>query len=128
MKTNPPAAWRRYLLGVAIAVASVVPRVALNSVFGDRFPYTTAVIGVLAAAPLVGEGPGAMVALGSGIALYFLVSDRDAPRFASFLLISALIIWVVAQLRRAHREASASAQLADQRLEQLRLETMQKGP
>ncbi|HTX38720.1 MAG TPA: PAS domain S-box protein [Bryobacteraceae bacterium] len=126
MKTNPRPAWRRYLLGVAIAVASVVPRVALNSVFGDRFPYTTAVIGVLAAAPLAGEGPAAMVALGGGAALYFLVSERDVPRFASFLLISALIIWVVAQLRRAHREASASAQLADQRLEQLRLETMQR--
>jgi PAS domain S-box-containing protein len=126
VKTDTPPAWRRYLLGFAIAAASVAPRLALNSVFRDRFPYTTAVIGVLAAAPLAGEGPAAMVALTAGPALYFLVSDRDLPRFASFFLIASLIIWVVAQLRRAHLQASASAQLADERLEQLRIETLER--
>jgi PAS domain S-box-containing protein len=104
----------------------VLLRLALTPVFGKGFPYTTLVIGVLAAAPLAGAGPAAVVALGGGAALYYLVSDRDPLRFSSFLVISALIIWVVAQLQRAHRSASASARLADERLEELRLETLQR--
>ncbi len=124
-KANAPPAWRRYLIGVALTAASVLPRIALNHVFGNRFPYTTVVIAVLAAAPMAGAGPAAVVALGGGAALFYLVSDRDPVRFGSFLVVSALIIWVVAQLRRAYRKAADSARLADDRLEQLRDETMQ---
>ncbi len=113
-------------MGAGLAIASVLARLALNPVLGHNFPYTTVVIGVLAAAALAGEGPAVMVALGSGAALFYLVSERDSLRLGATLLISALIIWVVAQLRRAHRQAASSARLADERLEQLRLETMQR--
>jgi PAS domain S-box-containing protein len=107
-------------------VGSVLLRLALTPVFGKGFPYTTLVLGVLAAAPIAGAGPAAMVALGGGATLYYLVSDRDPLRFTSFLVISALIIWVVAQLQRSHQRASASARLADERLEELRLEAIQR--
>ena len=123
---NTQPAWRRYLIGLAVALASVLPRLALNGVFGNRYPFTTVVIGVLAAAPIAGAGPAALVALAGGPTLFFLVSDRDPVRFGSAMLICGLIIWVVAQLRASRERAAESARVADQRLEQLRLETMQR--
>ena len=119
-------AWRRYLIGVALTAASVLARVALAPVLGSHFPFTTVVLGVLAAAPTAGEGPAALVALVGGPLLYYFAKDRDPLRFGGALLICGLIIWVVAQLRRAQRRASASAQLADERLEQLRVQTARR--
>jgi PAS domain S-box-containing protein len=124
--SNTTSAWRRYLLGAGLAVASVLVRVALNPVVGQKFTYTTLVLAVLAAAPLLGPGPAALVALTGAPALLYLVGDYDLARLGSAALIMGLIIWVVAQLRRAHRRAAASARVADQRLEQLRIETMQR--
>ncbi len=126
MTANTTPAWRRYLTGAALTAASVLVRFALDPVIGDKFPYTTLVLAVLAAAPLAGAGPAALVVLVGGPALFFLIGAGDVARLASAVLVDGLIIWVVALLQRAHRRAAASAQVADQRLEQLRIETMQR--
>ena len=126
MKAQGSPAWRRYLTGIALAVGSVLLRLGLNPFLGKRFPYTTLVIGVLAAAPLAGEGPAALVAVAAGVPLFYLIGDPDPWRFFGAMLISGLIIWVVAQLRKANRKASDSAGLADVRLEQLRIETIER--
>jgi len=126
VKAQGSPAWRRYLTGIALAVGSVLLRLGLNPFLGKRFPYTTLVIGVLAAAPLAGEGPAALVAVAAGVPLFYLIGDPDPWRFFGAMLISGLIIWVVAQLRKANRKASDSAGLADVRLEQLRIETIER--
>ena len=108
-----------------LLAAALLLRLALNPVAHQRFPYTTVVIAVLAAASTAGAGPALMVVL-IGCPSAFYLFDRDTTRFGTSLFVTLAIIWVVAQLRRANEKASNAARLADERLEQLRIETAQR--
>ena len=126
MSLNTEPAWRRYLIAAALMVAAVSVRLALSPLIGKSFPYTTVVMAALASAPLVGTGPAMLATLGTGGLLYALLGAGELPRLAAAVLISGLIIWVVALLQKAYREAAESARLADERLAQLRQEASQR--
>jgi len=113
----------RYLAALACTVCTVLPRLIGLPWLGSRYPYVLIYPAVMIAARFWGVGPGIFVLLTSEIATSAITGDRDWARIILLLVVGSVAIWIIEVLRRAHNAAAQSAQIAEQRLLQLREET-----
>ncbi len=122
----------RYAASLAWLVGALLLRTALNPILGTRFPYITIFTAVVIVSRYYGPGPSALAAIiGAPLGIVLFSHGQIAPTTGSagivpYLLVSALIIWVTAELHRLRRRAEEQALLARKRLAELRAESAQR--
>lgn len=120
----------RYGLAVLLVGLAAGVRYALTPLVGNIAPFLFFTLAQVAAALLVGRGPGLLaVLLGTGLGYYLFLrpgGEMTGPAEIDFLIlvlvVSLALIWMAAAMRRSRNEArrlEADARVAHQRLSDL---------
>src|SRR5581483_1573469 len=112
--------------------ASLGLRVAVGPFLAGKTPYAISFIGVMFTARYFGLGPSMFSAITGGIASTWLFVGADLTRstagvpLISYVVLCAVMIWLMEQQRREHIEARENARLASERLKELQRETAER--
>ena len=111
------------------AVALTATALGIREVWADALslvPYLPAYLAVLISARYFGLGPSIVVMAGGLVGTTLTMGAMDWMRFILFMVLSALMIWIVEIFRRARSDAEHNARLAADRLRQLEAEIAQR--
>jgi PAS domain S-box-containing protein len=115
----------RYGGALLLLVAALGLRAGFAHVLNNA-PYVTSYLAILVAARYFGTGPAVLVLAGGA----FSATPMSAPAFwlrlLLYVVVNALVIWVVAYLRKARAEAERNARLAGERLLELQKEVARR--
>lgn len=114
----------------------VLVRLPFVSMVGTQFPYTTVYIAVLISARFWGVGPGVFASVLGAIGdAYFFIEPRrqfmvhgthNWVGLGFYFIVSFVSIWMIELQRRARAEAEENERLAEQRLQELRIQIQQR--
>jgi two-component system sensor kinase FixL len=117
--------WRGYALAAGSVAGTLLLRLALQGLLGDRAIFVLFFPAIVLASILAGFGPGALaVAMSVAIAAFLnsLVSDRAADPVTVVVLaaVGLVVAWMGGMLHRAFRSMRATQSLLDEREAHLR--------
>jgi PAS domain S-box-containing protein len=111
--------WQRYAVALLACAFGLTARWALDPMLRDTVPFVTLFVGTVIAAWFGGIGPGILTAvLQVIVAQYAWVPPRytlaiwnegQAVAVAAYLVTSSILIWTVARMRNAERQARLDA-------------------